>query len=269
MADTSVLKRMATILDLFSETCHSVTVEEISGELAVSMPTAFRYVADLCDIGLLAKMNGRYSLGPKIIELEYLVRYYDPIITTGEDLMSGLADMTGCHVLFCRMYGASLVNVFHAPGRQELNLVFSLFAKGRPLPRFRGAPAMSVMPFLEKRKLRLLYETHKTDTAAMQHGADWNSFSETMRAIKKRGYYVSRGELDKEANGIGAPVFSQKREVIGSLTLAYKDSAPPWMNESALAQILIENAKEMSRRISKIPPEDHRDGSSVMQLEDL
>lgn len=265
MADTSVLKRMAMILDLFSETNHSVTVEEISTALNVSMPTAFRYVADLCDIGLLAKMNGRYSLGPKIIELEYLVRYYDPIITTGEELMSGLADMTGCHVLFCRMYGTSLVNIFHAAGKQELNLVFSLFAKGRPLPQFRGAPAMSVMPFLESRKLKRLYETHKSEAEVIRHGTDWTSFSETMRSIRKRGYYISQGELDEEANGIGAPVFSQKNEVIGSLTLAYKQSFLPWVSESALAQILVENAKEMSRRISNITSSENQDNHPAPQ----
>ncbi len=249
MAATSVLSRMADILCLYSEERHALTVEELAEALEVSLATAYRYVAELVQVGLLAKSLGRYTLGPKIIELEYLVRYYDPVIKLGEDLINGMAGMTGCHVLLCHIYHERVVNVYHAPGRQPLNLAFTLFAKGRPLPLFRGSPSRAILPYLDRRRLQRLYTRHQAEPDVQALGADWAAFNQAMKAIRKRGYYISHGELDEEAAGIAAPVFRGERDVMGSLALVYRNGAPPWMSEDALAQIVCENAREISRRI--------------------
>lgn len=242
---------MADILCLFSEERHALTVEELADTLGVSLATAYRYVAELVQVGLLAKSLGRYTLGPKIIELEYLVRYYDPVIKLGEDLLNGLANMTGCHVLLCHIYHERVVNVYHAPGRQELNLAFTLFARGRPLPLFRGSPSRAILPYLDRRRLQRLYLRHAQEPDVRALGADWPAFQQSMKAIRKRGYYTSHGELDDEAAGIAAPVFRGVRDVLGSLVLVYRNGSPPWMSEDALAQIVCENAREISRRIGE------------------
>lgn len=251
MRSASVLGRLTDILGLFSEERPTVTVEALADTLDVSLATAYRYVAELCHAGLLAKSLGRYTLGPKIIELEYLVRSYDPVIKLGEDLLNGLANMTGCHVLFCNIYQERVVTVYHAPGRQTLNLAFDLFAKGRPLPLFRGSPARAILPFLDRRRLQRLYAKHAHESDVQALGHDWASFHQSLKGIRKRGYYVSHGELDTEAAGIAAPVFRAKRDVMGSLVLVYRNGEPPWVREDALAQVLLENAGEISRRISE------------------
>ncbi len=249
MSQPSVLNRLTAILDLYSETRHAYTVEEIAQTLEVSLATAYRYVAELTQAGLLAKSLGRYTLGPKVIELEYLVRYYDPVLKLGEDLLHGLANMTGCHVLFCQMYQERVVNIFHAPGRQTLNMAFTLFAKGRPLPLFRGSPSRGILPFIDRRRLQRLYQQHAHEPDVQALGMDWAAFQQWARGIRKRGWYVSHGELDTEAAGISAPVFRAPRDVLGSLVLVYRNGEPPWASEEALAQVLLENAAEISRRM--------------------
>ena len=117
MSEPSVLKRMAGILGLFSEDRSAITVDEVGQAIGVSPATAYRYVGELCDIGLLSRVSGQYVPGPKIIELEYLIRSFDPIIKAGEELMTALADMTGCHVLLSNIYGERIVNVFHVAGK--------------------------------------------------------------------------------------------------------------------------------------------------------
>lgn len=251
MRTSSVISRLADILGMFSEERPAITVEEVADSFDVSLPTAYRYVAELCQAGLLAGSLGRYSLGPKIIELEYLLRSYDPVIKLGEALINGLADMTGCHVLFCNIYQERLVTVFHAPGRQPLNLAFQLFARGRRLPLFRGSPARAILPFLDRRRLQRLYLKHAEDPDVLALGDNWSTFHRALKATRKLGYYVSHGELDMEAAGVAAPIFGADREVMGSLVLVYRNGEPPWMSEEALAQVLLENAGEISRRIQE------------------
>lgn len=249
MRSASVLSRLADILGMFSEERHAISVEEVEKELAVSTATAYRYVAELCHAGLLVRSLGQYTLGPKIIELEYLRRFYDPVIKLGEGLLNSLAEMTGCHVLFCNIYQDSLVTVFHASGRQPLNLAFQLFAQGRRMPLFRGSPSGAVLPFLDRRRLKRLYMRYADDPDVLARGRTWEEFLRSLKPVHKRGYYVSHGELDAEAAGIAAPIFGADGNVMGSLVLVYRNGDPPWASEEALAQVLLENAGEISRRI--------------------
>jgi DNA-binding IclR family transcriptional regulator len=149
--NVSVLSRMSALLNSFSISKPALTVAEAAGLIGASEATAYRYLGELCHAGLLAKRTGSYVLGPKIIELEYITQTCDPIMRAGEKVMRDLADTLGCHVLLCNIYHETIVNVFHAVGRDPLPLTFT---KGRPMPLFRGSQARAILAFLERRRLR-------------------------------------------------------------------------------------------------------------------
>ena len=245
-ADASVTGRLANLFGLFSERTPVVSIEAIIQGLRISQATAYRYVRDLCDAGLLAKVPGGFLPGPKIIELEYLISRYDPILKAGEDLMQGLSAMTGCDVLLCNVYGDVLVNVYHLPGSRDLGLTFG---KGKRMPLFRGSQARAALASMTPRRLRRVFDRHSADADLQRIGATWPEFVEAMRKVRRAGHYISRGELHPEVTGIAAPVFDEDNEVLGSLVLAFATAAPPWTNEQALAQLVMQNAAEISARI--------------------
>ncbi len=68
---SSSLARMLGVIDLFSEDAPVWTVDDIAVKLGYTRATAYRYVGELCDAGLLMRVaQGAYSLGPRIIELD-------------------------------------------------------------------------------------------------------------------------------------------------------------------------------------------------------
>lgn len=249
----SVISRVATILKLFAEHKPLITVEEIALGLDVSMPSAYRYASDMMHAGLLSRTSGRYRLGPKIIELEYLIRSYDPIIRAGRDLMESLAESTGCNALLCNVYDETIVNVFHAEGKRPIQVRYT---KGLAMPLFRGSQAHIILAHMDRRKLKRLYESTAADpsqSADVQAiGGDWAAFSKALRQIRSQGYYISRGELDSGVTGIAAPVFGENQEILGSLVLISHSNTPPWMSEEALIRLTVENAGEISRRIEQL-----------------
>jgi DNA-binding IclR family transcriptional regulator len=247
--ESSVLKRMASILNLFSEGRTSITIDEVGEAIGVSPATAYRYMGELSGIGLLSRVSGRYVLGPKIIELEYLIRSYDPVIKSGEEIMTGMADMTGCHVLLCNIYNETIVNVFHAEGKDSLKVTFT---KGKQMPLFRGSQARVILASLDRRKLRRLYDKHLENPDLLTLGRDWPSFRTELQRVRRQGYYISRDELDPGTTGIAAPVFNENNEVLGSLVLVFSSSRTPWLSETALVQIVVENAREISRRVASL-----------------
>jgi DNA-binding IclR family transcriptional regulator len=89
--DGSSLARMLGVVDLFSEDASVWTVDGIASELGYTRATAYRYVGELYDAGLLTRVGrGAYALGPRIIELDRQIRRCDPLLTAGEDAMRGL-----------------------------------------------------------------------------------------------------------------------------------------------------------------------------------
>lgn len=244
--EISVLGRMAAVLNAFSTARSSLTVEEVAGLIGASDTTAYRYLAELCDAGLLSRRTGFYVLGPKVIELEYIIRSCDPVMRAGEATMLSLADTTGCNVLLCNIYNETIVNVFHAVGRDPITVTFT---KGRPMPLFRGSQARAILSVLDRRRLKRIYERNIDDPDLKKLAGNWEEFKTLMQQTRKMGYYISRNELDADVTGIAAPVFDRDT-VLGSLVLAYASSSPPPISERSLAQIVVETAQMLSGKVT-------------------
>ncbi|CAM5405679.1 IclR family transcriptional regulator [Eoetvoesiella caeni] len=249
----SVISRVVAILSAFDECKSLVTIEEISALLNISTASAYRYMSDLTQAGLLSRTSGSYRLGPKVIELEYLFQSYDPILQAGRELMEGLAGFTGCNVSLCNVYDQTLVNVLHVDGKHPIDIPYK---KGQPMPLFRGAQAHILLAFMDTRKLKRLYETAIKDPAiapdALEIGENWQAFSKQIRQIRSRGYYVSHDQLQPGVTGIAAPVFGEKQEVLSSLVLVFSSANPPSMSEATLIELVAQGAKQISKRIEQL-----------------
>lgn len=249
----SVISRVVAILDAFSERKSLITIEEISAMLDISTASAYRYMSDLTQAGLLSRTSGSYRLGPKIIELEYLFQSYDPILQAGRDLMEGLAGFTGCNVLLCNVYDQALVNVMHVTGKHPIDVAYK---KGQRMPIFRGAQAHILLAYMDIRKLKRLYESAIEDPAvapdALAIGEDWRAFLKQIRQIRSRGYYVSEDQLQPGVTGIAAPVFGEKQEILSSLVLILRNDNPPSMSQSTLIELVAQGAKQISKRIEEL-----------------
>lgn len=226
---------MLAVLDLFTEESPTLTAEAIATRLRYTRPTGYRYVRELVSAGLLVRSTRGYALGPRIIELDWLVRTHDPVLTASENAVRDLSTQTGCGVTQMGLYGERIVTIRHEPGPEPLEIGFD---RGRPMPLFRGAPAKAILAFLPRARLERLYARH------FQRG--FPKFSREMQAIRKAGHAVSFGELDPGKVGIGAPVFRRDRSVAGSVCLVLTGARYETANRSLLVEKLLESAERIS-----------------------
>jgi len=249
-ASPSVIGRVMSILDLFNANTPLININEIAAALEISTASAYRYASELTDAGMLSRSSGCYRLGPKIIELEYLIHTNDPVLNASRDLMHGLAEMTHCNALLCNLYDESAVNIFHVPGRDPAKITYT---KGLKMPTFRGAQAHIVLAHMNRRKLRRVYDRALQDPCvapdARAIGEDWTSFTKNLKRIREAGYYISRGQLDPGVVGIAAPVFGENLEIVGALVLAWDDVRPSKLNEETLIGLVVQSANEISIRL--------------------
>lgn len=201
----SSLKKMLSILDFFSIDKSIWSPDELIAETGLSRPTGYRYLKELCDSGLLRRSESGYSLGPRIIEMDYYIRQSDRLLIACQPVMSRLAKDTGCDILLASIYGVRILAVHQEPGAQSDQVAFG---RGRPMPLFRGGGSKVILAALSAARHKRLYESHASEIAQAGLGATWKAFRSHMLQIQRDGHVISVGELDPEAAGAAVPLQS-------------------------------------------------------------
>ena len=168
------LRRMLAVLELLRPDRPTLEVDDICRLLGYAPATAYRYVRELVDVGLLVRLPGGYGLGPRIIEFDLLIRETDPLLNRSRDLVAALAAQTGLNVLLSELYDDKVVTIHQEQGveAQALN-----FGRGRPMPLFRSATSRVILAWLPARRLRRVHDAHAQAPELHALGADWKSFA--------------------------------------------------------------------------------------------
>lgn len=216
------LSRMLSVLDAFSEEKPIRTVEDIAEAFAYTRATAYRYVAELCESGLLTRVaQGAYALGPRIIELDRQIQRSDPLLDVADPVMHGLLQSDhGQVVLLCSLF-RDRVLCAHQVG-QDKALALS-YTRGRPMPLFRGATSKVILAWLPERRLTRLYADHADEIRKAKLGRTREEFLSSLKAIRRQGYVRTRAEVDPGVIGVGVPLFGGEHAVIGSLSMVFAE----------------------------------------------
>jgi DNA-binding IclR family transcriptional regulator len=231
------LRKMLAILDQFDTPAPLISADEIIGKLNYSRPQGYRYIKELCAAGLLIRFKSGYTLGPRCIEFDFLIRQSDPLLRASEPVMRQVSRQNGCDVLLASMYGDRIVAVHHERGTDPTTISFG---RGRRMPLFRGAGSKVILAALPKAMQMKLIDAHQHELASSMLGKSWDEISAALRSIRKSGYAVSVGELDVSNVGIGVPLVSEEAAFPSSIVLVlsatrYKTTSLSSVVEIALA----------------------------------
>lgn len=200
------LSRALAVLDLFTADHMIWTAEEMIRELGYTRPTGYRYICELVDIGVLARFgDGSYSLGARIVELDFLIRQADPTLSVGLPTIRALAAETGFDINLVSLYGSRIVTTYQEPGTERLPMSFN---RGRRLPELRGAGSKIIIAQLSNATLKRIYEQNKVDAADVGFGESWAEFIASCQKLRHAGYAVSRAELDEGMAAAAVPLFT-------------------------------------------------------------
>ena len=245
-ATMNSLRRMLDVLDLFKPQQPVITVEAICAQLGYTAASAYRYVRELSEVGLLVRMPGGYALGPRVIALDRQMTEYDPLLVGSRDLAEDLVAQTALDVLVSELYGDTVINIFQKPGTDAQPLSFG---RGQPMALFRSATARVILANLLPRQLRRLYDAHEGTPDLLRLGANWKAFARSMLQIRKQGYCISSGEHDPDKTGIAAPIFDEKQRILGSISLVGSSARFAAFTEEFLIGLIVDAAQRITGRI--------------------
>lgn len=246
MSSTS---KMLTILDLFTEKRINISIEDVTEHLNISIPTGYRYLKELCEVGLLAKVESNsYILGPKIIKLDYQIRKIDPIIRLGRPILKELVNLIGGEALISNIYNDEIINV-HSEKSSDFNHDLT-YSRGNPHPLYKGATSKIIISHFTKTKLRKVYEEYEKNIKEEDIASSWEAFHKKLVEYKKQEYAIAYGELDSSMVGIAAPIFIDN-QIVGAITLVIPEYRLVVLNLENILQLVIISAKKLTNQLNK------------------
>lgn len=197
--------RLLAVLDLFSEARPEWTAEEMMQATGFTRPTLYRYLKSLRETGLVTSVSGgAFSLGPRVTELDYLMRRADPLIAAGQGALHTLSKLHPCSAFLVRWYGRKILcvsSVVSAPNPQ------SSYPRGRPMPLARGAISRAILAYLSKSEQEDIGGANLAEFARVGTGETVEEIRATLRKTRRDGVAIAYGEVTDGVVGISAPIF--------------------------------------------------------------
>ncbi|MBD9462395.1 IclR family transcriptional regulator [Pseudomonas sp. Pdm06] len=241
------LRRLLRVFDLFRPEQPVIDVDVICRELGYTPATAYRYLRELGDAGFLKRLPRGYALGPRIVTLEHQMAHYDPLLACSRGLVDKLVADTGLDALVSEWHGDSVVNVLIHRGSDAGPVGGD---RGRPIDLFHSATARVVLAYLLPRQIRRIYDVHVKPAEVLHQGLEWKPFTKGLLAIRKQGYCISESELYPGRSGVAAPIFDEKRRVLGSMTLVGRSERFHAFQQGYLCDLVTGAASELTARIA-------------------
>ena len=249
----SSLERMLALLDLFTISAPVRPVTELVNYLGTSRSTSYRYIKALHAAGLLeAVANGRYVLGPRIMELDRQLRMTNPLYQGAGPILRELVQSTGHSALLCALNQDSVMCI-----REDLTGASPpvLFSRGQRQPLLFGAGAKVILPYVPSHRLIRIFEQHNRDIAKAGLGTDWQGFKHHLAGIRRDGYCATYGEVNPGVFGVAAPVFNGDDLVVGSILIAGAAERPGGKDLRNYGQVTVAAAKRLTHFLAR----DHND----------
>ncbi|SFP40709.1 IclR family transcriptional regulator [Tranquillimonas alkanivorans] len=219
-------ERILALLGLFSEARPEWTPDEMMAETGYARPTLYRYLKALKEAGLVASLSGAtYTLGPRVVELDFLMRRSDPLIEAGEPLLRDLSEAWPCTALLVRWYGNRLLCVASECSAENPK---SSYPRGRPMPLARGAISRAILAYLPRRQMQQKIAENLGELSALGLGDTPEAVADTFRKVRRAGAAIAHGEVTPGVVGIAAPVFDAGHSPVAALCLTLaEDVATP------------------------------------------
>ena len=84
------LSRMLEVLSLFNAEQPVIDVDVVCAKLGYPLASAYRYMRELSNAGLLVRLPRGYAVGPRVIELDHHMTQFDPLLVESRDVVDEL-----------------------------------------------------------------------------------------------------------------------------------------------------------------------------------
>jgi DNA-binding IclR family transcriptional regulator len=212
-------ERAIDVLLLFDEASAVLSASEVSRRLGMSRSTTYRYLQSLRSYDLLEEdeAGGGFRLGPRIFDLARVARQGLGLSEVALPVMRELSEQVDESILLTRRSGDQVVCVERIASSHPIRLSYE---RGHLLPIHAGASAKVLLAFAEPSELEAILSTAKFERFTEATVTDATELRSQLDDIRRSGYALSDGEIDRGVRGVAAPIFGTDGRVAAGLSVA-------------------------------------------------
>jgi len=241
---------MLSLLDLFDAQTSRITPAQVQERLGLTRPTAYRHLKTLTDAGLLARFGGAYVLGPRAIELDYLVRHGDPLVMASDRILASVSASHDCDLQLIGLAGRHIVVTSHV--RSDRGVPVS-YGRGRTMPLQRGAGGRMILAMLPAQRQRAMIAAALGVPAARLGSAQWGDLRKALAETRRRGFAISQGELDPGNVGIAVPLVHEALDAPAALVMVMPEKRFSLADENRILALLRSTAAQIVAALDGAP----------------
>jgi len=243
----STADRALTILQMFNDDKLVVPATEVAELLGVARSTAYRYLQTLVQAGFLSEDGrGGFRLGMKVLKLSRLARRSYGLASIAVPAMQELTERFRQTVLLTGRQGNAVVCLEREEAVEQY--VRLSYERGTVLALNAGASAQVLLAWMDEPELDKLLATVELRRFTETSITDPKALKNRLSDIREKGYSITIGEVDAEAMGIAAPVFTSTGEVVAALSVVLIRSrvSPDAVDEIVTA--VVETARQLTEQ---------------------
>jgi len=208
-------QRALEALFVFSSKQPDVTVDEIARSVGMPLPSAYRYVALMRDLNIVAEgPGGTYHLTPRVLALAEAVEQSKGLLAQARPVLHHLMQLSNETALLVQLVGHSAICADRAEPSQPMRLTYQ---PGQAVSLQQGASARILIAGLtpEERDAHLSWVEKQTPGFRERRA----QFEREVDRIRQDGWAISHGEIDAGIVAVAAPVKVGGR-TLGALSIA-------------------------------------------------
>jgi len=226
------VRRTAQVLKSFAQNPDGWGISALASHLGLAKSVVFEILNTLVDEGLIEKdeKEKRYLCGNELLKLVLTHFGNIDLIKISRPVLKELAKELGETTMLTQIIGNRNIVIDKVEGVDSLRFTLDI---GNELPLNRGSSAKVYLAFLPDKKREKLINVHKIDFTKLR---------EEIETVRKKGFYISKGEVNAEINAIAAPIFNNYSELAAVIVV----SGPVFRYKEPLASKILDAAKEIS-----------------------
>lgn len=253
---SSVQKTFA-LLEYFTIQKPEWGVTELAEAIGSNKSTVYRFLADLCKLGVLYKDpdNEKYSLGLKLFELGGRVQLKSAFVDkTHPELIKVASTITETvHIAVLKNQQIFYVDKVESP--QGLTISSHI---GSSNPAYATALGKTLLAFLpnelQAQTIDAIMENNKPIAFTKKTIVDKQKLKKELKKIQTNGFGIDREEFELGLICVAIPIFNQKNEVVASLSASGPTNRFKEKEVANYVAILKKGADAIQRKIGFFKP---------------
>jgi len=233
------------VLDLIAQARSGATVEELRSQLGLHRVSLYRYLGVLTRVGFVEKKEGRYWLGPKVLELASILLDRLEIRKVAHPFLAELSERLQITVHLAQLAGTEILYIDKIETAHSLPLYSRI---GKKAPVYCTALGKVLLAFMSAKRREVILSrvdfkpcTHRTIT-------DPEHLRKELETIRKQGYALDAGEHEEGIACVAAPIFDLYGNPVAAISVT--DLARKLLpNEKDLAQEVLKTAGAISLQL--------------------